>query len=54
MLRDLCLARGGPEVAGGRPFDLVPAVPGAQALSDLDQTLEEAGVADAMVGLKWK
>ena len=53
MLMDLCLAQGGPEVAGGKLFDLVPAMPGAQALVDLDMTLEEAGVADSMLALKW-
>ncbi|GAX84449.1 hypothetical protein CEUSTIGMA_g11869.t1 [Chlamydomonas eustigma] len=52
-LHDWCVSRL-PEAAGGRPYQLVPAAPGAQqALEDRTQTLEVAGVANAMLAVKW-
>ncbi len=41
------------EAASGRPFFLSEAVPGAPPLSDVQQSLEAAGVADAMLVMKW-
>ena len=42
------------EAASGRPFDLVPAAPGAASLADPNQTLADAGVEGAMLTLKWQ
>eukprot|EP00955_Chlamydomonas_euryale_P099140 365198-Chlamydomonas_euryale.AAC.1 len=40
--------------AGGRPFELSGTAPGAPPLpSDAAQTLEAAGVANAMLAVKW-
>ena len=49
----MCVAKSA-EAASGRPFDLVPAAPGAAPLDDPDQTLGDAGVEGAMLALKWK
>ena len=51
-VHDWCLSRS-PEAAGGRPFFLSEALPGAAPLADLGQTLEAADVADAMLVMKW-
>ncbi len=41
------------EAARGRSFFLSEAVPGAPALLDVDQSIDAAGVADAMLVMKW-
>jgi hypothetical protein len=52
-LYDLCVWKLS-EAAGGRAFQLIPAAPGVQqAIVDLSQTLEAAGVANAMLAVKW-
>jgi hypothetical protein len=41
------------EAAAGRSFFLSEAAPGSPPLVNLEQTLEAAGVADAMLVMKW-
>ncbi|KAG1654949.1 hypothetical protein FOA52_003270 [Chlamydomonas sp. UWO 241] len=42
------------EAAGGRAFDLVPSIPGAQPLSDVHQKLGDADVDNAMLFVKFQ
>ena len=42
------------DAASGKPFDLTPTLPGAQPLSDPSQTLQDAGVANAMLAVKFR
>eukprot|EP00887_Chlorella_sp_A99_P008221 scaffold12.g8221.t1 len=51
-LYDYCLTLS-EEAAGGRPFTLAHTVPGAPDLASGEQALEEAGVADSMLALRW-
>lgn len=51
-VRDWCLTLC-EEAAGGRPFSLSQAMPGAAPLSDVQQSLEAANLADSMLVLKW-
>ncbi|PSC74669.1 UBX domain-containing 2 isoform X1 [Micractinium conductrix] len=52
-LYDFCLSQS-EEAAGGRPFSLSQAFPGAPALDDQQQTVEAAGLHGAMLVLKWQ
>lgn len=51
-VHDWCLTAS-MEAAGGRPFFLSEAAPGAPPLVDVAQSLQAAGVADAMLVMKW-
>jgi hypothetical protein len=42
-----------PEAAAGRKFTISPALPGAPPLSDASAALESAGVAGALLAVKW-
>ena len=49
---DFCLTLS-EEAAGGRAFTLAQTFPGAPDLMDRGLSLEAAGVADAMLALRW-
>ncbi|GAB4816470.1 hypothetical protein N2152v2_003516 [Parachlorella kessleri] len=51
-VHDYCLSQV-EEAAAGRPFSLSQGFPGAPVLSTLQQSLEDAKVADAMLVMKW-
>jgi len=52
-LSDFCLTKL-PEAAEGRAFELLPSLPGSTPLTDMEQSLEAAGVANAMLLVKWQ
>jgi hypothetical protein len=51
-LHDLVLVQL-PEAAQGKPFAISMATPGAQPLTDMTVTLKDAGVAGALLAVKW-
>ena len=55
LLRIWCVSQN-LEAAGGRPFVLSQATPGSQPLqiNDGEITIEEAGIADCMLQMRWK